>query len=239
MRSSSRLKAAALLPRQREHLLGPHGGVEPEISVSGLNGAIRTWRIYPRTLPSELVYAEKLGADGLDDSSLDWLILTIDKPKTSLPAAALHLRPRPVQIGETVYLIGCPYSEQGCKQNVYVGRITSRSGDRFRYDIDPPVDLRGFSGAPCDRHAWTCCRRYDRMVRAENERRKVPGSRRRGCCFNLPAHRTAALGRRYGSFDTGVSDTQFPLVNYIRPRICRRRREGSGCELSRGIPVRM
>ena len=47
-----------------------------------------------------------------------------------------------------VYLIGCPYVEATCKQNVYVGKVTMRAQDRFRYDIDPPVDLRGFSGAP-------------------------------------------------------------------------------------------
>jgi len=31
---------------------------------------------------------------------------------------------------------------------VYAGKVTARAGDRFRYHIDPPVDIRGFSGAP-------------------------------------------------------------------------------------------
>ena len=44
--------------------------------------------------------------------------------------------------------MGCPYDELGCRQNVYTGKVTARSGDRFRFDIEPPVDLRGFSGAP-------------------------------------------------------------------------------------------
>ncbi|AUX30272.1 MULTISPECIES: trypsin-like peptidase domain-containing protein [Sorangium] len=36
----------------------------------------------------------------------------------------------------------------GRERNVYAGKVAVRSGHRFRYDIDPPVDLRGFSGAP-------------------------------------------------------------------------------------------
>src|SRR5207302_11065135 len=47
-----------------------------------------------------------------------------------------------------LFLMGCPYDELGCRQNVYTGKVTARSGDRFRFDIEPPVDLRGFSGAP-------------------------------------------------------------------------------------------
>jgi hypothetical protein len=130
------------------HLIGPSGGVEPEISVSDLNGAIRSWRMYPRTLPDQFVVAEKVGAGGLDDANLDWLIVTIKNNTEVLPATPLRLRPHPVQVGEDVYLIGCPYVEQACKQNIYAGKVTERYGDRFRFDIDPPVDLRGFSGAP-------------------------------------------------------------------------------------------
>jgi len=131
-----------------KHLIGPNGGVEPKISVADLNGAIRSWRMYPRTLPDQFVVAEKVGAGGLDGHNLDWLILTIKNTAEPLPATPLHLRPQPVQVGENVYLIGCPYVEEACKQSVYAGKVTNRSGDRFRYDIDPPVDIRGFSGAP-------------------------------------------------------------------------------------------
>jgi hypothetical protein len=130
------------------HLIGPNGGVEPEISVAGFNGAIRSWRMYPRASPDQFVVAEKLGARGLDGSNLDWLILTIENTANALPATPLRLRPQPVQVGEDIYLIGCPYVEEGCQQNVYAGKVTARSGDRFRYDINPPADIHGFSGAP-------------------------------------------------------------------------------------------
>ena len=61
----------------------------------------------------------------------------------------LALRATPVSVGDEVYLVGVPYVERGRAQNVYRGRVTARGfGDRFRYDIEPPVDIRGFSGAP-------------------------------------------------------------------------------------------
>ena len=131
-----------------KHLIGPNGGVEPKIAVAGLNRKIRSWRMYPRTLPEQFVEAEGVGAVGLDDQNLDWLILRIKSTAEPLPATPLQLRPQPAQVGENVYLIGFPYVEEECKQNVYPGKVTRRSGDRFRYDSEPPVDIRGFSGAP-------------------------------------------------------------------------------------------
>jgi hypothetical protein len=137
-----------MLAATARHLIGANGGVKPEISVATLNGAIRSWHMYPRTLPGQFVLAEKIGASGLDNENLDWLILTIKDTGKALPATPLQLRRQPVQVGEQVYLVGCPYVEEACKQNVYAGKVTARAGDRFRYDIDPPVDIRGFSGAP-------------------------------------------------------------------------------------------
>jgi hypothetical protein len=136
--------ASAFLIRSRDgrtlaatarHLIGAAGGVEPEISVAALDGVIRSWRMYPRTLPEQFVVAEKVGVAGLADEDLDWLILAIKKTGKPLPATPLRLRPDPVQVGDKVYVVGCPYEEEDCKQNIYVGKVTARSGDRFRYDI--------------------------------------------------------------------------------------------------------
>ncbi|WP_159397076.1 S1 family peptidase [Sorangium cellulosum] len=131
-----------------KHLLGQNGGVDPEVSVVALDGAIRSWRLFPRTLEDQFVEAGKVAAPGLDDPKLDWLLLTLKDTGKPLPATPLRLRPRPVEVGEDIYLVGCPYIEEPCKQNVYAGKVTARNGHRFRYDVDPPVDLRGFSGAP-------------------------------------------------------------------------------------------
>jgi trypsin-like peptidase len=131
-----------------KHLLGSNGGVDPEVLVSKLNGTIRSWRMYPRTQSQQFILANKLGAEGLDAENLDWLILEIQAEGKALPTTPLRLRSAPVQVGEPVWLVGCPYNEPACKQGVYKGRVTNRRGDRFRYDIEPPVDLHGFSGAP-------------------------------------------------------------------------------------------
>jgi hypothetical protein len=131
-----------------KHLIGENGGVKPDILLGALDGVIRSWRMYPRTLQGQYVVAQMVGVNGLDEENLDWLILSTQPTNNPLPATPLLLRPTPVQVGEKVFLVGCPYAEKSCKQNVYTGKVTLRAGDRFRYDIDPPVDIRGFSGAP-------------------------------------------------------------------------------------------
>jgi len=132
-----------------KHLLGEAGGVEPEVKISEFDEAIHEWRLYPRTMNEAFVEAEKLGCAELDShGNIDWLVLTLKKSERPLPATPLRLAERRVQVGETVYLIGCPYSEPDCRQGVYVGKVLDREGDRFRFDLNPPVALPGFSGAP-------------------------------------------------------------------------------------------
>jgi hypothetical protein len=143
-----RTRDGRTLAATAKHLIGANGGVQPEIPIAGLDAAIRSWRLHPRTLPSKFIEADKVAAKGLDDGGRDWLILTLKPASRPLPALPLRLRPRRVQVGEEVYLVGCPYAEEQCQQNVYKGRVTERLRDRFRYDIAPPVDIRGFSGAP-------------------------------------------------------------------------------------------
>lgn len=132
-----------------KHLIGEAGGVEPPIPVAKLNGVIRSWRMHPRTVPDRFIEVEKIGTDGLNQDNLDWLLLTLKGSPKEMPATALQIRQKPVQVGEKVFLIGCPYAEPKCKQNVYKGKVIERAHeDRFAFDLDPPVDLRGFSGAP-------------------------------------------------------------------------------------------
>lgn len=137
-----------VLAATARHLIGANGGVEPEIAVDRLPKKIKSWRMYPRTLPNDFVEVESLACEGLDNDALDWLLLSI-KNTDKLPSRPLCMRRKPVSVGEKIFLLGCPYSEGECKQNVYSGMVTERAySDRFRYDLDPPVDIRGFSGAP-------------------------------------------------------------------------------------------
>jgi hypothetical protein len=131
------------------HLIGENGGVEPEIHPTKLDSVLQSWRMHPRTAPDAFVEIQGLGVSGLEGDEMDWLILSIKQSPSPLPCTPLRLRPKPVEIGESVYLIGCPYIEEGCQQNVYQCEVTERAfGDRFKYTVEPAVDIRGFSGAP-------------------------------------------------------------------------------------------
>ena len=142
-----RTENGAVFAATARHLIGDAGGVEPEIPVNELNEKIKTWKMYPRTLPDDFVNVTSVGAKGLDNAYLDWLVLRIE-PKEKLPSLPLKLRKERARIGETLFLVGCPYSERNCKQNVYECKVTNRDADYFRYDVSPPVNIRGFSGAP-------------------------------------------------------------------------------------------
>ena len=132
------------------HLTSWPGGVEPPVDDAALALPARfarqldQWRVFPRTHPDVLGVVA-----GLSEPAVfgDWLLLTVQtRPPESV--TALRLAGEPVAVGDRVYLVGCPYAEPRCAQNVYQGRVTRRGRDRFWYDIDPPVEVRGFSGAP-------------------------------------------------------------------------------------------
>lgn len=143
-----RTQGNRILAATAKHLLGAGGGVEPPVSTKELSEVLRSWRVHPRTMPETAVDLGALSGSGEDLPGCDWLLLTVKRSSDRLPAYPLRPRSQPVRVGEKVYLIGCPYSEPNAKQNVYVGKVTERKHDRFRYDLDPPVRLNGFSGAP-------------------------------------------------------------------------------------------
>jgi hypothetical protein len=131
------------------HLIGEAGGVEPAIPPQNLGSATQSWKLYPRTQPENFVEIDPTRIAEAVVGEFDWLILPIKRSANQLPSEPLVARKLRVKIGERIYLIGCPYSEDECKQNVYAGIVTERGyEDRFRYDLETPVDLHGFSGAP-------------------------------------------------------------------------------------------
>ncbi|HVW38486.1 MAG TPA: trypsin-like peptidase domain-containing protein, partial [Pirellulales bacterium] len=120
----------------------------PEIHAVNLDYVLESWQMFPRTRGSESVAIAGLLAPGFDRADRDLLFLRTYAPPGALPAQPLYIRAAPVQRGETVYLIGCPYSQPGCSQNVYRGQITERSGGTFTFSLNSPLELAGFSGAP-------------------------------------------------------------------------------------------
>lgn len=131
------------------HLLGANGGVEPEIRPAQLDGVLEAWSLFPRTRPREAVKVTGLGPVDLPRRGVDWLLLKIDATQLPKTIHVLTPRIRPAAPGETVYLVGVSYDEPAVAQKVYTGKVTQRGpGHRFRFDITPHVDIRGFSGAP-------------------------------------------------------------------------------------------
>lgn len=139
-----------ILGATARHLLGVNGGVEPTIKPEDLNNALTSWYLFPRTKPDSVALVTGLGAPSSQEKRYDWLILELEHSHGELPAMPLELRSSPVTIGEEVYLVGVPYSDTHHSQNIYRGKVATRddANRRFTYTLDPPVDVRGFSGAP-------------------------------------------------------------------------------------------
>jgi Fe-S cluster assembly iron-binding protein IscA len=140
-----------VLAATARHLLGGDGGVAPEVPVEALERDLASWRLHPRTQPSHFVAIERPFS-----ANYDMVVLELKPQEGELPAHPLQVRTDPLRVGEKVFLVGCPYSEAGCRQNVYAGRVTERlQGPGFLFDVSPPVVLRGFSGAPVvDAHGY-------------------------------------------------------------------------------------
>lgn len=133
------------------HLLHEDGGVRPPVSVSRINDVLKVWALFPRDKPDQFVRLRGVTLSNLSYADapfeeIDFVVLDLaeEPPHQFEP---LRIRESPIQVGEKVYLFGVPYDEPG-GQNVYSGTVTERKGTRFRYDISPSANIRGFSGAP-------------------------------------------------------------------------------------------
>ena len=132
------------------HLLGEDGGVEPEVKINALAKSLLRWEMSPRVTTNAAKETVKINAAGLNFSKSihDIVLLNVSSstfdfevliPNFNLPAA-----------GEALFLIGCPYSETGCKQNSYTVKFVEYDAAEATLvcEIISKVDLAGFSGAP-------------------------------------------------------------------------------------------
>ncbi len=130
------------------HLLGSAGGVEPPVELETLRSKLKSWEVFPRTRPTDTIVLGRPWATQPVSPLGDWLLFEINSASWHGVQPLLPSRVA-VTIGSPVHLIGCPYSERDCTQNVYSGVVTEVLSDgRFRYTVSPAVDLRGFSGGP-------------------------------------------------------------------------------------------
>ena len=127
------------------HLLGPDGGIEPTKKRSKINGELVSWNLFARKGTTDTVQIDKL-LNATDTDTSDALVFSVRGGKTSYQA----LLPRydaPAQ-GEEVYLIGCPYAEEGCTQNRYPVHVAETSATEYLLTENASPNLSGFSGCP-------------------------------------------------------------------------------------------
>ncbi len=132
-----------------KHLIGTAGGVKPPIPLADMDHALQHWLVFPRTKLDDSIEAKGIAITARRENTHDWLLLHLADPSAIYPSAPLTPRSRPAQIGETIYLVGVPYSDHHSPQNIYKGVVTARPFlTYFKYEFTPPVHISGFSGAP-------------------------------------------------------------------------------------------
>jgi hypothetical protein len=131
-----------------KHLIRAAGGVKPDLPLTEVDSSLVEWSVFPRTQAERAYRATRLAMRDLKAAeNHDWLFLA-GEPASELPATPLLARASRVELNERVFLIGCEYRDESCKQRVYGARVTGRMRDSFRLEFDVPVQVRGFSGAP-------------------------------------------------------------------------------------------
>lgn len=132
------------------HLLGEAGGVEPEVKVSDLTKTLLKWEMLPRVVTDVKKETIKLNADNMDFSRSSSDILFLKIAANNFEIAILTPNFELPTVGETLFLIGCPYSETQCKQNSYPVKFVEfdETENSLVGEINSKVNLAGFSGAP-------------------------------------------------------------------------------------------
>ena len=131
-----------------KHLIGPDGGVEPAVELNQLSKELIQWKMYPRVPVHPATDTVVISAGNLNytKSNSDALLLkTVDFHAGILP---LQLNFNAPVAGDTLYIIGCPYSEKDCKQNLYKVVFREMMENLLISEIFSDVDMTGFSGAP-------------------------------------------------------------------------------------------
>lgn len=129
-----------------KHLLGEAMGISPEVKLKKINSELIHWSIYPRTnhLSDDTIY---LNANNLIFDSLKSDILMLRTNNTS-DIHVLSIADTLPKFYETVYLIGCPYSDEECYQNVYPLKYIGINDDLISCSSAKDIELSGFSGCP-------------------------------------------------------------------------------------------
>lgn len=111
------------------------------------------WEMFPKDAPLEVtVIGELINEDPQESlerirTDRDWILFTIEQ--LSDDVEPLRLRTTPLLAGETVFVVGWRYTDEG-RQFVYRGRYVRSEGGTLLIDVPQLADntMPGLSGAP-------------------------------------------------------------------------------------------
>ncbi|WP_162150333.1 S1 family peptidase [Asticcacaulis sp. AC460] len=130
-----------------KHLLTGDMGIEPAVKPSQFNATIKYWRFLKPATGETVAEVDTLLAPD-DDYDRDILFFSIKTIKAGV--TPLKVATQAPVAGDTGYVIGCPYAEPACNQNIYAVKYSG--ADNTGYYIFEQVNkigkISGFSGAP-------------------------------------------------------------------------------------------
>jgi hypothetical protein len=128
-----------------KHLLGAGLGLEPTVLPSKFIQKIKSWKLHNFN-KSQIFEIEKI-LEPNDNAKLDILIMSLKQDKTR---SILTVAKEAPKVFDRLYIVGCPYEERGCQQNVYeLIYKGKRRATQYMFDwVDKSISSRGFSGAP-------------------------------------------------------------------------------------------
>ena len=126
-----------------KHIVEKSKRIKPSVKAPKLNEELDIWTMFPRKKERPKIVLDSL--INAESNKEEWWIFSVKKAPKKIQA--LEPRFEDVTVGEKVFFVGCPYSETGCKQNIYTGKIKSIKGKRITVDYEPKTNVAGFSGA--------------------------------------------------------------------------------------------
>ncbi len=126
------------------------GDTSAVISNQQLRGTIQSWRLYPRgplDIPKDTI---EVRYDSSQSTAYKEDILVLKAP--SRPTGFAALKPQfelPIE-DDTLFLIGCPLDEPGCRQKVYpmIFQKYTAKWSILTFLLLDEVNTNGFGGAP-------------------------------------------------------------------------------------------
>ena len=128
-----------------KHLLGKAMGIVPEVLPSNFNSEIKEWTLFRRYSPNEKLTVKKLISED-NNMSNDVILFQINEiPRKTHP---LKVSTEKLIENKKYYLIGCPYKETTCNQNIYRISYKEKQHNMEIFTLESKLELSGFSGAP-------------------------------------------------------------------------------------------